>query len=358
VDELQLLEDLRARHGPVFLRRPGVLYVADPATAKAVLTDAEGHYRERSDFFHTSKGIFGERSTQQEIGRVARNLLRDHWAGRPVDLEPVSHWPDAGNLLLYRFFRDVLAPPGELRQLVGQVVRHAVLVGTRAARPSPSRAALRTRVRRALVAELSRRRARHPHRPGDLLDILAAAEPDGSSHGALVQLSEVFLSFLYSVTGSLGFVLGWSIYLLGTAPERAEPAGVVHEALRLWPVTWNFVRSPTRRHQLGDIPVTTADEVVVCGYLVHRDERFWPDPAEFRPRRWADGVPAGGAEAYIPFGWGPRTCVAAAFTVALVEDVLRRLPAGWHVEPHGDRPHITAVLAPPDFTLHLSGRVR
>jgi cytochrome P450 len=356
VDELQLLDDLRARHGPIFRRRPGVLYVAEPATAKAVLANADAHYRERSDFFHTSKGIFGERSTQQEIGRVARNLLRDHLAGRPVDLEPVSRWPDAGNLLLYRCFRDVLVPPGELRQLVDQVVRHAVLVGTREARPSLSRAALRTRVRRTLVAELSRRRAQNPHQPRDLLDILAAAEPTGSSHGALVQLSEVFLSFLFSVTGSLGFVLGWSIYLLGTAPERAEPADVVREALRLWPVTWNFVRSPTEPHQLGDIPVTTADEVVVCGYLVHRDERFWPEPDQFRPQRWAGGVPDAGVEAYIPFGWGSQTCVAAGFTVQVVEDVLRQLPDGWHVEPHGDRPHISAVLAPPDFTLHLPDR--
>lgn len=343
-----------------------MLYVAEPAAAKDVLANTGSRYREHSDFFQTSKGVFGPRSAQQEIGRVARNLLRDHWTSQSGRLAATvqqaigsaSRWPDAGNLLLYSCFRDVLVPPGELRQLVDQVVRHAVLAGARDRRPMLSRTVLRNRVRRALVAELSRRHTRTPRAPADLLDVLAAAVPDGSSHTALTQLSEVFLSFLFAVAGSTGFLLGWSVYLMGTEPEAdGEPAGVVREALRLWPVAWNFGRSPVEPHQLGDVPVTTADEVVVCSYLVHRDSRFWPDPDKFSPGRWSAGMPPGGAEAFIPFGWGPHTCVAAGFSVQVVEDVLRLLPPAdhWQVELHQHRPHVAAALAPPDFTLRTSG---
>jgi cytochrome P450 len=217
---------------------------------------------------------------------------------------------------------------------------------------------LRSRVRRALVAELSRRRARDVRAPADLLDVLAAAAPDGSSHTALAQLAEVYLSFLFAVTGSTGFLLGWSVYLLGTEPEAGgDLAGVVREALRLWPVTWNFGRSPVEPHQLGDTTVTTSDEVVVCGYLVHRDSRFWSDPDKFRPERWSAGMPQGGAEAFIPFGWGPHMCVAAGLAVQMVEDVLRLLPPAdqWQIEAHGHRPHVGAALAPPDFTLRTHG---
>jgi cytochrome P450 len=356
MDELEVLADLRARYGAVFRRRPGVVYVGEPATAKEVLANDCSRYREHSDFFQTSKGVFGSRSTQEEIGRVTRNLLRDHWARRSaVSLDPVSHWPDAGNLLLYQCFRDVLAR-GDLHGLVDQVVRHAVLAGTRDRRPPLSRAMLRTQVRRTLVAELSRRRARAATTPADVLDVLAAAAPSGTSYASLAQLSEVFLSCVYSVTGSLGFLLGWSVYLLGTAEDRtADPAGVVREALRLWPVNWHFGRSPTEPHDLGEVPVTPVDEVVVCAYLVHRDERYWPDPDAFRPQRWADGIPAGGTEAFIPFGWGPHACVAGSFAVQVIEDILRLLPPAdqWHIEPHQDRPHIAAALAPPDFTLRL-----
>jgi hypothetical protein len=355
MDELQVLEDLRARHGPIFRRRPGVVYVGDPATAKAVLADTS-RYREHSDFFHTGKGTFGTRSTQEEIGRVTRNLLRDHWTRRSPDVErllgKVSHWPDAGNLLVYKCFRDALACD-ELAGLVDQVVRQAVLTGTHARRPTLSRAMLRTRVRRSLVAELSHRRTQAVAAPSDVLDVLAAAAPDGTSYLTLAQLSDVFLSCVYSVAGSLGFLLGWSVYLLGTAQDRtADPALVVREALRLWPVTWHFRRSPLEPHRLGDVEVTLADEVVVCGYLVHRDDRYWPSPDAFRPERWESGTPA---EAFIPFGGGQHTCVVGGFAMQTAEDILRRLPPAdqWKVEPHQDRPHIAAALAPPDFTLHL-----
>jgi len=362
VDELEQLDDLRARHGPIFRRRPGVLYVADPVEARSVLANTGSRYREHSDFFQTGKGVLGPRSAQQEIGRVARNLLRDHWAARSDrlaatverEIGSASRWPDAGNLLLYKCFRDVLVPEGELRRLVDQVVRHAVLAGARDRRSVLSRAVLRRRVRRALVAELTLRRAREVRAPRDLLDVLAAAAPEGSAHTTPAQLAEVFLSFLFAVTGSTGFLLGWSVYLMGTEPQAGgDLAGVVREALRLWPVAWNFGRFPAEPHRLAGTEVTTSDEVVVCGYLVHRDSRFWPDPDEFRPQRWSAGVPRGGAEAFIPFGWGAHTCVAAGFAVHVVEDVLRLLPPieRWRVEARGRRPHVAAALAPPDFTL-------
>ncbi|TDV54847.1 cytochrome P450 [Actinophytocola oryzae] len=352
MDELQAIDELHARHGPVFRRRPGVLYVAEPAMAKAVLANEDGRYHEHSDFFRTSKGTFGPREAQLVIGRATRELLSTHWATHPCDPErlgPVSEWPDAGNLLLYNSFRDVLVPEGELRVLVDQVVRHAVLAG-RTQRRVPL-ATLRTRVRRALVGELSRRRALGTRPPRDFLDVLAAAAPEGSSYTALAELSEVYLSCVVAVAGQLGFLLGWSVYLLGTNPDAdPTPANVVREALRLWPVTWNFARSPATDHQLGDVPVTTADEVVVCGYLVHRDARHWPDPDAFRPDRWVH-EPQGASTAFIPFGWGEHSCAAGAFAVRVVEDVLRLLPPDRQVEAHEDRPRVAAALAPPAFTL-------
>ncbi|MBM7810086.1 cytochrome P450 [Saccharothrix algeriensis] len=365
MDELERLDDLRARHGPIFRRGPGVLYVGEPAAAKAVLANTGSRYREHSDFFRTGRGTFGPRSAQQEVGRAARNLLGEHWTARSDRLAatvervigPESRWPDAGNLLFHQCFRDVLTPEGELRGLVDQVVRHAVSAGARDRRSVLSRAVLRSRVRRALVAELSRRRARPARSPADLLDVLAAAAPGASSRTAQAQLAEVFLSFLFAVTGSTGFLLGWSVYLLGANPAAGgDLTGVVREALRLRPVAWNFGRSPAEPHRLAGFEVTTSDEVVVCSYLVHRDSRFWPDPDEFLPQRWSAGAPRGDAEAFIPFGWGAHTCVAAGFAVRLVEDVLRLLPPArrWRVEAHRRRPHVAAALAPPEFTLRTN----
>ena len=50
-------------------------------------------------------------------------------------------------------------------------------------------------------------------------------------------------------------------------------------------------------------------------YIVHRDERFWPNAPEFRPERWLD-EPAQALRpkfAYFPFGGGARICIGDGF---------------------------------------------
>jgi cytochrome P450 len=48
--------------------------------------------------------------------------------------------------------------------------------------------------------------------------------------------------------------------------------------------------------------------------VVHRDPRWWQAPDEFRPERWLNGetdqLPA---NAFFPFGGGPRLCVGGHF---------------------------------------------
>lgn len=343
MDELETIDELCARHGPVFRRRPGVVYVADPTEAKAILANEDGRYRDDSDFFHTSKGTFGPRQSQREIAAAAVDLLQSHWSGSPATTAE-GRWPDAGNLLLYRCFRDTLVPPGELRVLVDQVVHHAFLTTPRR---RPPMTALRTRVRRALVAELSRRRSTGDRRT--LLDILATAAQDGSSYTTLAQLSEVYLSFVNAVAGWLGYALGWSLYLLATTfATPVTPSAIAHEALRLWPIRWQLNRHPTRPHRVGPLPVTPTDEIVVCPYLIHRDKTYWPAPETFRPTRWPAPT-----SPYLPFGWGPHSCPAATLTITILSDLLRHLPPTRHLTPQTRHPHITATLAPPPFTLHL-----
>jgi cytochrome P450 len=48
--------------------------------------------------------------------------------------------------------------------------------------------------------------------------------------------------------------------------------------------------------------------VLYSPYLTHRDPDLWPEPARFRPERFADGRPAWG---FIPFSAGRRTCLGA-----------------------------------------------
>lgn len=358
-EPLAALRKLRRDRGSVFTRRRGEIFISDPALAKEVLANNEGLFVEHSDFFRIRTGMFAPRSAQVEIGRAARALLRryahDHVDELPAlvaGLAPVSAWPDAGNRLVYQHFRPALigtAPSAALRETVDQVVERAVLAGARDRYSRLARFRFRTKVTRTLCAELAARRARRSAEPADLLDVVAHAATERTRDA---DLAEVFLSCLFAVAGSVGFLLGWSIYLVGTS-EPAHPAWVVREALRLWPVAWQFGRTPSREHQLAALTAKPADEVVVCSYLVHRDPAHWTEPDEFRPARWAAGA---GQEAFIPFGWGPHACTGAGVATQVTETLVGLITSAHRLDVTAPtpRPQVSAALAPPRFHLRLT----
>jgi cytochrome P450 len=93
---------------------------------------------------------------------------------------------------------------------------------------------------------------------------------------------------------------------------------------------------------------------VMSQFIVHRDERWFPDPERFDPERW---TPQRQAErprfAYFPFGGGPRQCIGEQFAwtegVLLLATSARR----WRLRPVRD-----AMAEPyPVFTLRPRGGV-
>ncbi|MDI2130857.1 cytochrome P450 [Yinghuangia seranimata] len=353
----------------------GRLCVADPDAARAVLGNRDGAFVETSDFFHTRDGVFGPRAAQAEIGRSARALMHRHLEERRADLPrlvrrlaPESRWPDAANLLVREHLRDVLLgpdAPAELHDVVDAVITRAVLAGARERHSAVARLVFRRRTMRTLAREIERRGAAlggGPHEPRDLLDVAvvgayigarAAGSAGPPPRPDAAELAEVYLSFLFAAVGSTGFALAWSVYLAGTHPSADdEPAWIVREALRLWPVAWLFSRTAARTHKLAGQAVDAGDDVNVCLYLVHRHPHHWDRPDEFVPRRWAEPGPA---PAFLPFGFGTHACAGATVVLALLEDLVRIITEEWRpsVSDVGDTVHLGPALAPPAFTLRL-----
>lgn len=348
----------------------GRLWVAGAEAAREVLGNRQQWYAETSDFFHTRHGVFGPRPAQIEIGRTARTLLRRRLTDRRSELPalvadrlaPVSHWPDAGNLLVFAHLGDVLlcrAAPPVLRDAVANVVRRAVLAGARQQHSALSRWRLRRAVLHALSEEIAVRRRvapGEPVEPRDLLDVVVAGGGPTADPGAL---AEVYLSFLFATVGSVGFALGWAVYLAGTHPQPTDhhPPWVVREALRLWPVAWLFTRNPLVAHELAGVPVGPRDAVDVCTLLVHRHPGQWERPDAFVPERW-ERPPL--EPAFLPFGYGPHSCAGATVATALLEDLIRIITCDWQlsVTAEGDAPQLGPALAPPRFTAELGARPR
>ncbi len=363
-DPLQFLDAHFPLEGDVVQTGRNEYLVGNPIDARAVLRNSEGNYREHSDFFHTRHGVFGPKSAQLKIRRESRALLRSYLQARdPIELSdfisthlPItSEWPDTGNQLVYRYLSSaLLAPdsPPKLRRLLDNIVERAVLANARSRQPRWRRMLLQFNTTLLLSKEIEARRTLARAQPIDLLDVVACS---ADAEQRLDELAEVFLSFVFAIAGSVGFVLGWSLYLLGTHPDRDAPSEwVVQEALRLWPVAWQLGRHPIKEHRVSGMNVSTADEVVVCPYLVHRNPEHWSEPNAFQPQRWSSPE-SWRNPAFIPFGYGPHRCVAADLSSQLVSAMLDIIRASntLSVVVRDPRPTIAAAMAPPPFSLTL-----
>jgi cytochrome P450 len=86
--------------------------------------------------------------------------------------------------------------------------------------------------------------------------------------------------------------------------------GVLDETLRLYPPAYVVAREAHEDMVLGGHSIRRGSQVLAPAWVVHRDERWWKQPEQFRPQRWLNGEldtqPQG---AYFPFGGGPRLCI-------------------------------------------------
>lgn len=89
---------------------------------------------------------------------------------------------------------------------------------------------------------------------------------------------------------------------------------VVQEAMRMFPPLYLLPRVANRDTELSGYPLKRGAQVLIWIYFVHRDDRWFPGAADFRPGRFLPD--SGGVRhphAYLPFGAGPRACIGRHF---------------------------------------------
>ena len=181
---------------------------------------------------------------------------------------------------------------------------------------------------------------------GDLLSMLLRAQDEDGGGMTDQQLRDEVMTVFFAGHETTAIALTWTFYLLAQHPEieaklRAEVStvlagrsasvedlprlsyadSVVREAMRLYPPVWSLGREALEECAVDGYPIPRGAQVVFSQFVLHRDPRYWEEPEQFRPERWADGLaerlPRG---AYFPFGGGPRGCIGIQF--ALMEAVL------------------------------------
>ncbi|KAG0724962.1 Cytochrome P450 3A11 [Chionoecetes opilio] len=194
---------------------------------------------------------------------------------------------------------------------------------------------------------------------GDFLDLLLEArdDPDNPNNKQVLgELTIVAQSLLFIIAGyrTTAALLSFSSFLLAKNKDQqhrlrdelrqmvAEHGDITYQAimeaklldaclqetLRLYPSGLVLERSCTKTIKLPgtDLTLKPGDLVEVPVWCLHHDPRYWPDPEAFIPDRF---LPENKGNihpfTHMPFGMGPRNCIAMRFALLETKVALAKL---------------------------------
>ncbi len=115
---------------------------------------------------------------------------------------------------------------------------------------------------------------------------------------------------------------------------------ILRESMRMTPPAPILYREVARGFRLGDHQLAEGHGIWVCPGLLHQDPRYFPQPSGFQPDRFAAGrIPPLSAKAYMPFGAGPRVCIAAAQSLSQMVVIIQTIARSFRLEPVSGTPN-------------------
>ncbi|GAA4004974.1 cytochrome P450 [Hymenobacter fastidiosus] len=140
-------------------------------------------------------------------------------------------------------------------------------------------------------------------------------------------------------------------------PRLSRALYAVQEAMRLYPPAWMIDRVALADDEYQGLRIPQGTLFSLYVYGLHHALQYWPQPAEFRPQRFAPGQELTAA-AYAPFGGGPRLCIGMQFALTEMQLVTLELLRHFEVELVAGQPLVSTqpliTLRPKsDFKLRL-----
>ncbi len=132
----------------------------------------------------------------------------------------------------------------------------------------------------------------------------------------------------------------------------------INESLRLYPPAWITDRVAIEDVQLQEFYIKKGTMIGLSIYELHRNSAYWEHPNKFIPERFIENPKLLKADAYMPFGAGPRLCIGNNFAmfemVLTVFEVLKRFKISSTTTTIKVNPLIT--LKPVGLTLKFEKR--
>jgi len=133
----------------------------------------------------------------------------------------------------------------------------------------------------------------------------------------------------------------------------------INESLRLYPPAWITDRVAIEDVQLQEFFIQKGTMIGISIYELHRNSENWEQPNQFMPERFIDNPQLLKADAYMPFGAGPRLCIGNNFAmfemVLTVFEVLKRFKISTTTTNIKVNPLIT--LKPVGLTLKFQKKI-
>eukprot|EP00897_Mesotaenium_endlicherianum_P006194 jgi/Mesen1/5602/ME000282S04751 len=215
-------------------------------------------------------------------------------------------------------------------------------------------------------ANLALATSKLPQDQPDMLARLVAAQQSYDDYQLSdTEVEDQAMTFLFAGHETTTSLLSWTSLLLARNPEWREKARqevleicgengpiewdhlwqmknlqmILFESMRLYPPAPLFMREVYGKDvKLGKYTLPEGIQIQVNIYLCHHDPRYWEDPEEFKPERFADGQAAAAKHpnSYFPFGFGPRSCIGKNVAMAegklVIAEMLRRFD--WSISPN------------------------
>lgn len=234
----------------------------------------------------------------------------------------------------------------------------------------------------AIIYGMIAERRRSPGDRGDLLSMLLMAQDEEAGGRGMSdqQVRDEAMTIFLAGHETTANALSWTWFLLGRAPhvearlheevdrvlggrlptiedlpKLAFVERVMTESMRLYPPAWIIGRRAIADYAADGYTVPARSVVVISPYLIHHDERFFPEPDRFLPDRWTPEFKASLPPfAYLPFGGGARRCIGESFAWMELILVASAIAQKWRFRVVPEHP----VVPQPLVTLRLKHGLR
>ncbi|XP_061396112.1 probable cytochrome P450 4ad1 [Musca vetustissima] len=117
---------------------------------------------------------------------------------------------------------------------------------------------------------------------------------------------------------------------------------VIRETLRLYPAVPLIARTNRKGIDINGTKIARRTTVIMCLIAMGYNERYFENPCEFKPERFANvnanDLEKKGIEAFksVPFSAGPRKCIAERFAMFELKSLLSQVLRNYEILPAKD----------------------